>query len=120
MPRGLFQKISGEQGSVTIPTLGVQVGTMSQWRLTLRPAADGSDDSDGLYDLRAVFNQFQPYLWEDEDYEKLIVVVLGRGKQRLQFRVQKASGEATVLTGRTLLMKGVSIHVHGEERHRGQ
>lgn len=109
MPHGLFQKISGVKGEVWITALGALIGTMSQWSLTRRGGEDGADSGDGLYDLRAVFSYLNPHLWADEDYTKDIVVVLGKDKQ---FRVQKASDEGTVLVGRTLLMKGVSIHVY--------
>jgi hypothetical protein len=107
VPHGLFQRISGVKGDVWITALGAKIGTMSQWSLTRRGGEDGADSGDGLYDLRAVFSYLNPHLWEDEDYTKDIVVFLGRTRQ---FRVQKASDEGTVLVGRTLLMKGVSIH----------
>jgi len=106
MPHGIFQRIRGEKGKVEIPALGALIATMSEWSLTRR---GGEDAVSALYDLRAVFSYLNPHLWGDEDYEKEIVVTLGRSKQ---FRVQKASGEETVLVGRTLLMKGVSIHEH--------
>ncbi len=109
MPHGIFQKISGTKGEVRIPSLGALIGTMNQWMLTRRGGEDGADEGNGLYDLRAVFSYLNPHLWEDEEYEKQIVLTLGRTKQ---FRVQRASDEETVLIGRTLLMKGVSIHVY--------
>lgn len=113
MPHGIFQKIGGIEGTVTIPSLGALIGKMDKWSLTMRRDEEDSDGEGavGLYDLRAVFSYFNPHLWEDKDYEKDIVVVLGKGPQRLQFRVQQANGEETVLTGRTLLMKGVSLDV---------
>lgn len=105
MPHGLFQKISGVKGEVRITSLGALIGTMSQWSLTRRGGENGADEGDDLYDLRAVFSYLNPHLWADEDYDKEIVVTLGRTKQ---FRVQ-GHGEETVLAGRTLLMKGVSL-----------
>ena len=99
MPHGIFQRIRGEKGKVEIPALGALIATMSEWSLTRR---GGEDAVSALYDLRAVFSYLNPHLWGDEVYEKEIVVTLGRSKQ---FRVQKASGEETVLVGRTLLMK---------------
>ena len=112
MPYCLFRRISGVKGDVRIPALGALIGTMSQWSLTRRGGEDGASNGDGLYDLRVVFSYLNPHLWEDEDYTKQIVVTLGRTKQ---FRVQKANDEVTVLTGRTLLMKGVSLHNDYEE-----
>lgn len=109
MPHGIFQRISGVKGEIRIPVLGALIGTMSQWQLTWRGGYDPAERGSGLYDLRAVFSYLNEYLWGDDDYEKEIVVILNRFKQ---FRVQKATSEETVLAGRTLLMKGVSIHVH--------
>jgi len=109
VPHALFKQISGSKGGIRIPALGALIGTMSQWSLTRRGGEDGVSDGSGLYDLRAVFSYLNRHLWEDDDYIKEIVVTLGRSKQ---FRVQKANDEETVLAGRTLLMKGVSIHVH--------
>jgi hypothetical protein len=109
LPHGVFQQIRGVTGDVRIPTLGALIGSFAEWSLTARGNEDG--EADGLYDLRATFSYLNPHLWEDEDYSKEIVVVLGKGRQAKQFRVQKANGEETVLVGRSLLMKGVSIHV---------
>jgi hypothetical protein len=105
LSHGVVQKFTGVKGEARIPSLGALIGTMSQWSLTWR-GEDGAADSGGPYDLRAVFSYLNPHLWEDEDYEKEITLTLGKSKQ---FRVSKAS-EGTVLNGRTLLMKGVSIN----------
>jgi hypothetical protein len=109
MPHGIFQRISGVTGKVWIPTLGAHIGTISEWSLTMR--GDEDQEADGLYDLRATFSYMNPHLWVDEDYAKEILVTIGKGRTAKQFRVQKASDEETVLVGRSLLMKGVSIHV---------
>jgi hypothetical protein len=103
---GLFQKMSGVKGEVKITALGIHLGTMSQWSLVLRGGEDDADGGNGLYDLRAVFSYLNLHLWEDEDYDKDVVITLGKKRQ---FRVQGHGGE-TVLAGRTLLMKGVSLH----------
>ena len=104
---GVFQRIKGTRGKVWIPTLGALIGTMSEWTLIAR--GDEDHPTDGLYDLRVTFSYLNPHLWEDEDYTKEVVVILNK---TTQFRVQKASDEETVLIGRSLLMKGVAIHVH--------
>jgi hypothetical protein len=101
VPHGIFQSIKGTSGAVEIPTLGAKIATISNWSLILRPG-DG-----GLYDFRAEFSYINHALWEDDDYTKQIIVTLGRRKQ---FRVQKASDEETVLVGRSLLMKGVTLN----------
>lgn len=101
MAHGIFQNIRGTQGTVEIPTIGAKIATIAHWSLSMRQA------DKGLYDFRAEFSYINMALWEDDDYSKQITIRLGRGKQ---FRVQKANDEETVLVGRSLLMKGVSIH----------
>jgi len=70
-----FRNISGKDGEIRISSLGVLVGTFKTWNLTRRP-----DDGPGagLYDLFAVFSYFNPHMWEEEDYEKVITVRLGK------------------------------------------
>lgn len=113
MPHGIFQRFSGVKGRVTIPALGAHIGTMAQWDLRRRGGDD--DPKSGTYDLRAVFQYINPHLWNDPDYEKYVVVEMGRGVQRIQLRVNAADAEETVLRGQTLLMKGVTISEHRDE-----
>lgn len=108
MSHGIFQKMRGVKGKVWIPSLGAMIGTMAEWHLTRR-GGEGTADGSGLYDLRAVFSYLNLYLWDDNDYEKEIVIVLGKTKQ---FRVRKVNDEETVLADRTLLMKGVALDVY--------
>lgn len=112
MPHGIFQRLSGVKGRVTIPALGAHIGTMSQWELRRRGGDD--DPKEGTYDLRAVFAYLNPHLFNDADYAKDVVVEFGRGSQRLQLRVQMVDAEETVLRDRTLLMKGVKISEYSE------
>ena len=107
MPHGIFQRLSGVKGRVTIPALGAHIGTMNQWELRRR--GDDDDPKSGSYDLRAVFSYINPHLFHDEDYEKVVIVEMGRGNQHLQLRVHMVDGEETALRDRTLLMKGVTI-----------
>jgi hypothetical protein len=92
-------------GLVEIPFLGAKVGELSSWTLQRR-GDQGSDAS--LYDLHAVFSFVSEPLWNDDDYQKQILLNLSPSKQ---YRVQQESGMRTVLTDRNLLMEGVTIHV---------
>ena len=113
MPHGIFQRLTGVKGRVTIPALGAHIGTMNQWDLRRRGGDD--DPKAGLYDLRAVFSYINPHLFHDADYEKRVVIEMGRGSQRKQLRVHMIDAEETVLRDRTLLMKGVTISEHRDE-----
>lgn len=91
-------------GLVEIPFLGAKVGEFTSW--TLQRRGDEGPEA-GLYDLHAVFSFVSEALWNDDDYEKQILLNLSPSKQ---FRVQHDSGMRTVLTERSLIMEGVTIH----------
>jgi hypothetical protein len=96
-------------GIVEIPFLGAKVGELDKWVLQRR--GDEGPDS-GLYDLHAVFSFVSEALWNDEDYQKAIVLNLSPHKQ---FRVQQEPDMRTDLSDRALLMEGVTIH--GQDRN---
>jgi hypothetical protein len=91
-------------GTVEIPFLGAKVGEFSSW--TLQRRGDQGPEA-GLYDLHAVFSFVSEALWHDDEYDKQILLSLSPSKQ---FRVQQESGMRTVLSERSLLMEGVTIH----------
>jgi hypothetical protein len=91
-------------GTVEIPFLGAKVGELASWTLQRR-GDEGSDAS--LYDLHAVFSFVSEALWNDDEYQKTILLSLSPSKQ---FRVQQESDMRTVLSERSLLMEGVTIH----------
>ena len=91
-------------GTVEIPFLGAKVAEIDKW--TLQRRGDEGPDS-GLYDLHAVFSFVSEALWNDEDYQKVILLNLSPHKQ---FKVRHDSGMRTDLTERNLTMEGVTIH----------
>jgi hypothetical protein len=104
----LFKVIrSGVQkpaGLVEIPFLGAKVGELSSWNLQRR---GDQDPEASLYDLHAVFSFVSEALWNDDEYQKTILLNLSPSKQ---YRVLQESGMRTVLSERVLLMEGVTIH----------
>lgn len=99
----LFKRISGVRGQITIPDLGAVIGVMEKWELTRR----GADTGTHRYDLRAVFSFVNPLLFNDTDYVKEAKLIVGRNRE---FRAHLADTEETVLTGRVLLARGVTLH----------
>lgn len=91
-------------GVVEIPFLGAKVGEFSSW--TLQRRGDQGPDA-GLYDLHAVFSFVSQALWDDPDYDKRIILNLTPTKQ---FRVQREPDMRMVLSERSLLIEGVTIH----------
>ena len=100
----LFRNISGKDGDIRIRSIGVLVGTFKSWTLTRRP-----DDGPGagLYDLFAVFSYFNPHMWEEEDYAKVITVRLG--KDEFHVIQDHESFGAAVDTRRSIRIEGVSL-----------
>src|SRR5512141_312000 len=99
----LFKKISGIYGSVTIPSIGLTIGTMGSWTLARR---EDSPPGVGEWDLHVVFSFINHYAWSSTGWEKQITVILGNPKTGKQFRVTPTTGR-TVLDGKTLLLEGV-------------
>jgi hypothetical protein len=91
-------------GVVEIPFLGAKVGEFSSW--TLQRRGDQGRDA-GLYDLHAVFSFVSEALWNDDEYEKAILINLNPFKQ---YRIQREPDMRMVLSDRSLLIEGVTIH----------
>ncbi len=90
-------------GIVDIPFLGAKVGEFSHW--TLQRRGDEGPDA-GLYDLHASFTFLSQALWDDEEYQKRILVNLNPFKQ---YRLDQTPGMRTVLQGKSLLIEGVTL-----------
>jgi hypothetical protein len=98
-------------GIVDIPFLGAKVGEFTNW--TLQRRGDESPES-GLYDLHAVFSFVSDALWEDPEYVKRIVINISPTKQ---YRLEQVPGMRTVLTGRSLLIEGVTLNAPNDNAH---
>ena len=92
-------------GIIDIPFLGAKVGEIQNW--TLQRRGDEGPDA-GLYDLHAVLSFMSNALWDDDEYTKRVVVNISPLKQ---YRLEQVPGMRTVLTGRSLLIEGVTLNV---------
>lgn len=101
-----FRRISGVVGSVTIPALGLNIGTMQSWDLTRR---EETPPELGEWDLRAVFSYVNEFAFRNEGYEKRFVVTIGHPKKGKQLRLIPSNVGRTDLEGRSLLMEGCKI-----------
>ena len=104
MLRSIFRSITGREGQIQIDDFGVVVASMTMWTLTRR-GEDGPDAA--LYDLNAALSFVNPALWEDEDYEKSVSLVIARGKP--PYGLKQEPGFKRLLQGKSLLMEGVSL-----------
>jgi len=91
-------------GMIDIPFLGAKVGEIKTW--TLQRRGDEGPDA-GLYDLHAVLSFMSEALWNDDEYTKRVVVNISPFRQ---YRLEQIPGMRTVLTGRSLLIEGVTLN----------
>lgn len=85
-----------------IESLGALIGQIDRWSLARR-GDDGP--SAGLYDLHAVLSYVNPHLWDDIDYEKSIVLRIGKEL----FRLEQDPEFKPELNGKGLEMQGVKL-----------
>ena len=67
-----FKRLTGVHGSVTIPSIGVTIGTIGSWTLARR---EDSPPGIGEWDLRAVFSYFNEFAWNSSGWEKRITTI---------------------------------------------
>lgn len=108
----LFKTLTGRSyknrpaGIVDIPFLGAKVGEFDSWQLHRR-GDEGADAA--LYDLHASFSFLSRPLWDDDEYDKRIVVSLSPTQQ---YRLEQVPEMRTVLQGKSLLIEGVTLCPH--------
>ncbi len=90
-------------GTVEIPFLGAKVGELQSW--TLQRRGDQGPDA-GFYDLHAVFSFLSDALWNDPEYDKVVLLNLNPYRR---YKLTQAEGGKTVREGRSLLMESVTI-----------
>lgn len=92
-----INKISGTDGSVRMPDIGVLVGWFSTWTLTK------NKNTDSTYVLRATFGHVNATLW-NQDYPKVFTVKLSKDK------IYRLCGmENAELDGTSLTVDGVTL-----------
>lgn len=102
----IFKKWEGQDGDVTVPSIGLSIGQMEYWMLLRREdTPSGSEE----WDLRAVFSYVNAFAFEKRKDDRRVTVWLGnKRKGGKQFRLQETVGR-TVLDGRNLLIERVKL-----------
>lgn len=101
-----FTRMSGVVGEVVIPTIGLSIGTMLNWTLVRR---EETPPELGEWDLHAVFSYLNRHAWDSPNWDKTILVTIGKKGRGKQYRLELTSGR-TVLEGHGLLIEGVKLH----------
>jgi hypothetical protein len=99
-----FKNISGVGGGIEVPFIGIHVATVAGWQLKRR-GDEGPDAA--LFDLHASLSFVNQAIWADKDYEKEVILELGRGRPK--YKVEQGPGFKTALNGRMLVMEGVTL-----------
>jgi len=94
-----INKVSGTDGSVRLPDVGVLVGWFSTWSLSKKNPLDST------YVLKATFGHVNETLW-NQDYRKEFTVKLSKDKV---YSLAQPDGAKVELNGNQLTMEQVSL-----------
>lgn len=96
----IFRLMEGYGGGIEIPFLGASVGTIVSWKLRRRAEAGPEAE---LFDLTAVLSYLSTPLWDDPDYDKVVMIRWRNGKS---IRIESTGGRV-VATPTSLYMEAV-------------
>lgn len=102
----MFRKLEGTTGSVVIPSIGLNVGTMNSWTLSRR---EDPPPGSGEWGFRAVFSYVNEFAWNSPDWIKEIRITIGPVKTGNTFRLIPNAPERMALEGKSLYIEGVDI-----------
>lgn len=110
MPGYTLKSMRGVEGEVTVPALGMVIGTMQKWSLARRE--DGSRRSG--YRLHAVFSYLNPMFFNSDSLTKQITIAIRDRDRKVnkQYRLEPIPGQKMVLEGMSLLIEGVEVWPH--------
>ena len=100
----IFKRIEGRKGRIDIPFIGAVVGNIISFTLTRR--ADRGPEAE-FYDFHAALSFISEALFNDDDYQKRVIVVVGKRPFRLD--PAEGPGQRTALQGRSLVMERVAL-----------
>lgn len=102
-----FKSLMGVAGEVTVPAIGLNVGTMVHWNLTRR---EETPPERGEWTLRAAFSYINPTAFHSPSLNKRITIALGNPRKGgREFWLQTVENSRTVLDGRSLIIEGVVL-----------
>jgi hypothetical protein len=107
MPGYTLKSMKGVEGEITVPSLGMVIGTMQKWSLVRRE--DGSRSSG--YRLHAVFSYLNPMFFKESSLTKQITIAIRDRDRKVnkQYRLEVIPGQETRLEGMSLLIEGVTL-----------
>lgn len=105
----MFKRLSGSEGEIDVPAIGLKVGTMESWTLSRH---EETPPELGVWDLRADFSYIHQNAFSSDDLKKRITVVLGnpkKGGSRFLIKQIESPTYRTQLEGKRLMMEGVQM-----------
>lgn len=107
MPGYTLKSMKGVEGEITVPSLGMVIGTMMKWSLSRRE--DGSRSSG--YRLHAVFSYLNPMFFNEQSLTKQITIAIRDRDRKVNklYRLEPIPGQETRLEGMSLQIEGVTV-----------
>jgi hypothetical protein len=102
-PKTFFGGIEGKGGSIEVPHVGIHVGTINFWYVARR--GDDGRDAD-LFDLHASLSFVNRAIFDDPDFEKVVLVHRRNGRV---YRVEQRLDLEPEITNTSLKMKGIKL-----------
>ena len=96
----IWGNMVGDDGTVTVPSIGAVVGTISRW--TLRREESGSGPLRPMT-LRASFSYVNEFLLMEESLSKEILITIRRGKHL------RVTGDRMAFVDQVLIMEGCTL-----------
>jgi hypothetical protein len=108
----MFNSITGKEGQIRIVELGAVIGQFSSWKLSRERRPHDDEKFTEFFTFRAECEYVNQALFSDDDYQPQIFVTVAKDRRRRQmdqFRLDQQEGRARTLTGRSLLIEGVTL-----------
>ena len=100
----------GKEGFIRIEELGAVIGQFSKWTLTREKKNE--EEMLKTYRFTGTLQYVNPALFNDPDYVPVVIITTDRDrrtKKPNQYKLEQVEGATRTLTGRSLLMEGVSL-----------
>jgi hypothetical protein len=105
----IFGEIRGRIGDVTIPALGVTVGTIDSWYLKRR---ENPGPTQGAWDFHAVLSYANQFYFDDDELAPLMLFTVRIGSRpdgSPNLHRLEGPFERTVLNGKSLEITGANL-----------
>src|SRR5512139_3780077 len=101
----LVNSLKGIQGEVTVPSIGLTVGTMQSWELRRREDLPAGETA--VWIFRAAFSYLNTFAYSEKTLKKKITIKLGNKKVGKQYEIIPSPTAPVTMSGKALVIVGV-------------